>query len=83
MKNHSNIDRKTARQMRVELFTKIYIQEYLRKYRPEIIMQAISDKYIIPEQTIRDYIKPARLRREIAAGKHQIDQNYKSIIPKV
>ena len=44
MKNHSKqIDRRSARMMRIELFKKIYIQEYLRKYRPEIIMQAISE----------------------------------------
>jgi hypothetical protein len=80
MKNHSQTTRQTAKQKRIEQFRKIYIQEYLRNYRPEVIIRAISEKYIIPEQTIRDYIKPARLKDEIHNGIHKYDPNYKSII---
>ena len=79
MKNQS-LGRKAAKQKRIEKFTRIYVQEYLRKYRPEIIISAISEKYVTPEQTIRDYIKPARLKEDINAGKYKIDENYKSII---
>lgn len=71
---------KVTREKRVKHFTKIYIQEYLRNIRPEVIIKAISEKYIIPEQTIRDYIKPAQLKKEIEAGKHSLDENYKSIL---
>lgn len=69
-----------ARQLRVKKFTEIFIQEYLLKYRPEVIIKEISEKYIIPEQTIRDYIKPAILKQECQKGKHHIDNDYVSII---
>ena len=78
MKNNSL--RKSARELKVKTFSEIYTQEYLRNYRPAIIIKAISARYIVPEQTIRDYIKPARLRKQCEAGKHLIDINYVSII---
>jgi hypothetical protein len=75
--------RKSARELKVKTFVNIYIQEYLRNYRPEVIIKQISTNYIVPEQTIRDYIKPARLKKQCEYGTHQIDNNYVSIIKSI
>ena len=65
---------------RIDLFTEIYIQEYIRYYRPEIIINQISKQYLVAEQTVRDLIKPAKLKKKIEAGKYQFNPDYKSII---
>lgn len=61
---------------RIETFKFHYIQEYLRGIRPTLIVEAISKKYIVAPQTIRDNIRPETLKEEIRAGKHKIDPNY-------
>ena len=75
MKNHSNFTKK-----KIDVFKNIYIQEYLKGKRPELIIKAISERYLIPEQTIRGLIKPSKLKAEIKDGKHNIDNSYKSIV---
>lgn len=72
--------RSKSRQIKVKKFTEIFIQEYLRKFRPEVIIKAISNQYLVPEQTIRSYIKPAKIKSECENGKHKIDSQYKSIL---
>lgn len=81
MKKRKRQNPRTERkQQRIKIFKVHYVQEYLRGYRAEKILDAISRKYIVAEQTVRDYIKPIRLRHDIEKGLYKLDPNYNSII---
>ncbi len=70
----------TNTQTRAEVFSRIYIQEYLRKHRTGEIINAICAQYITSAPTVRRLIRPATLKAEIKAGKYEIDNTYISIL---
>jgi DNA-binding CsgD family transcriptional regulator len=65
---------------RRQIYQAHFIQEYLLHKKEGKIIDAIAQKFGIAPSTIRNLIRPNKLKAEIKAGMYSKLENYQSIV---